>query len=286
MDRLRDKMDADLKLAGRSESTRHRYIQCASRFVKYFRRPPGRLGAAEVRAFLAYLRDERQISEGAYRPHLAAIKWLYEVTMRRPEVTAGIPWPKARPTRLWTLTRPEVSRILEAAPSAFWRTFFLTSYATGLRRLEVARLRAPDLDARSGLLRVACGKGGKPREVMLDPDLLRALRRHWRDERLPGPWLFPALAPGRKRWQDHPVPLGRASKVFRATVLAADIRHPVTLHGLRHAFATHLLEDGVELVVIQQLLGHAHIETTTRYSEVRTDRIRATPSPLAKLLAG
>lgn len=281
MGHLRDKMNADLMLAGRSASTRASYIDCARRFVKHFMRPPEAMGEAEVRSFLLHLAVERKVAVGTYLPYLGALKFLYGVTLGRPEVVEGIPWPKMRRRRPDVLTRPEVAAVLDAAPTPYWRAFFTTAYGAGLRRMEVAALRAQDLDARSGLIRVACGKGGKAREVMLDPDLLATLRQHWREHRLPGPWLFPARGPN--GWADHPVHLGQASAAFRQALLAAGIGRRVTLHGLRHAFATHLLEDGVDLYTLQQLLGHDRLETTTRYTQVRTDRIRATPSPLSKL---
>lgn len=284
MARLRDTMNADLKLAGRSESTRVQYIRCVVRFVKFHGRAPEAMGAQEVRQFLVFLVEQEKLSVGRYLQYLGALKFLYCVTLRRPEVTAGIPWPKDRRRRLGVLTREEVDRVLEAAPTVYWRAFLTTAYATGLRRMEVAALRASDIDSRSGLVRVSCGKGGKARDVMLDPTLLTTLREHWRHHHLPGPWLFPA--PARTTgWADHPVHLGSASAAFQDALAAAKIGRHITLHGLRHAFATHLLEDGVDLCTLQQLLGHERISTTSRYTEVRTDRIRATPSPLSKLRA-
>jgi integrase/recombinase XerD len=284
MGHVRDRMDADLRLAGRSESTRINYLRCAGTFVKFHMRPPEAMGEDEVRKFLLYLASERKVAVGTYLPYLGAIKFLYGVTLQRPEVVASIPWPRMRRRRPDVLTREEVARVLDAATSPFWRAFLTTAYAAGLRRMEVAALRAQDIDSRSGLLRVACGKGGKAREVMLDPELLATLREHWRLHRLPGPWLFPART-SKGRWADHHVGLGLASAAFRDARIEAAIDRPITLHGLRHAFATHLLEDGIDLYTLQQLLGHDRIETTTRYTLVRTDRIRATPSPLAKLRA-
>lgn len=281
MARFRDKMDADLRLAGRSESTRGHYIGCARAFVKHWMLSPDRMDEGHVRRFLLFLAEDRKISVGRYLQYLGALKFLYAVTLRRPEVVAGIPWPKMKRRRPDVLTREEVARVLDAAPSLYWRAFLTTAYAAGLRRMEVAALRAPDIDSRSGLIRVLHGKGDKPREVMLDPELLATLREHWKHHRLPGPWLFPART--RKGWADHPVDLGQASASFQAALLDAKIGRRITLHGLRHAFATHLLEDGVDLYTLQQLLGHDRLETTTRYTLVRTDRIRATPSPLAKL---
>jgi integrase/recombinase XerD len=281
MGRLRDKMSADLTLGGYSESTRAVYLRCIVLFVKFHRCAPESMGEAEVRRFLLFLAEVRKLSSGRYVQYLGALKFLYGVTLGRPDVAGGIPWPRARRRRLDVLTRDEVARVLDAAPSPFWRAFLTTAYAGGLRRMEVAALRTPDIDSRSGLIRVAHGKGDKPREVMLDATLLAVLRGNWRDQRLPGPWLFPARA--RRGWADHSVGLGLATEAFRDALRVAKIGRRMTLHGLRHAFATHLLEDGVDLYTLQRLLGHDRIETTTRYTLVRTDRIRATPSPLAKL---
>jgi integrase/recombinase XerD len=280
MGRLRDKMAADLKLAGCSASTRRVYLECATLFVKHFMRPPEDIGREEVRTYLLQLAD-RGLSGGRLRQYVGALKFLYATTLGRPEVAGDLPWPPVDRPRIDVLTREDVAALLAAAPSAYWRTYLTVSYATGLRRMEVAQLRAADIDSRSGLVRVRCGKGGEPREVMLDPTLLQALRDHWLRQRLPGPWLFPAR--GDEGWADRPVDLRRASVAFQRAVRRSGLARHATLHGLRHAFATHLLESGVDLRIIQRLLGHASIETTTLYTKVRTDLIRATPSPLAVL---
>ncbi|MCB9377129.1 MAG: site-specific integrase [Alphaproteobacteria bacterium] len=282
MGHVRDRFDADLRLAGRSESTRKTYIGCAVLFVKFFMRPPDQLGEKEVRQFLLSLRD-RKLSVGRYLQYLGALKFLFGITLGRPQVTDGIPWPRMHRKRPDILTREEVTRVLDAASSPFWRMYLTTAYAAGLRRMEVAALRAEHIDGAAGLLRVAHGKGDKKREVMLDPELYRQLREHWRTHALPGPWLFPARSRS-GGWADHPVDLGQASASFRAAADAAGIRRcRVTLHSLRSAFATHLFEDDVDIFTIQQLLGHERLETTGRYAVVRTDRIRETPSPLSKL---
>ena len=281
MERLRDRMNADLEMAGHSESTRKVYLDCAGLFVKYHSRPPAELGANEVRMFLVHLVRERQLSASRRRQYQAALQFLYGVTLRRPEVTAGIPWPQSDRKAPRVMTRAQVAQVIEHAPSAFWRTFLVTAYATGMRRMEVSSLRAVDIDAVTGIIRIPHGKGDKPRIVMLDPQLLMDLRRHWRSEGLSGRWLFPERRRG--EWLDRPVRAPLPSIVFQAAATAAKIPFRVTLHGLRHAFATHLLEDGVDLATIQQLLGHGSIGTTSLYTHVRMDRIRATLSPLAKL---
>jgi integrase/recombinase XerD len=244
-------------------------------------RSPDQLGADEVRAFLLGLRA-RKLSVGRYLQYLGALKFLYEKTLGRPEVTAGIPWPRQHRRRPNILSREEVAAVFAAARSPFWRVFLTTAYAAGLRRMEVAALEARDIDSKAGLLRVRSGKGDKAREVMLDPLLLVTLRQHWREQALRGPHLFPARTPF-GGWAGHPVGLGQCSAAFRHAADAAKISRRCTLHSLRSAFATHLFEDGVDIFTIQQLLGHERLETTGRYALVRTDRIRQTPSPLAKL---
>ena len=282
MGHVRDRMDADLRLAGHAESTRIRYISCARRFVKHFMRPPEEMGEAEVRQFLLLLTDERQLSVGSRLQYLAAIKFLYKVTLKRPEEVEAIPWPRRKRRDPIVPTRREVQELLDATTDPYWRAFFLTAYAAGLRRMEVVALRAEHIDSQAGLIRVEHGKGDKARQVRLDPQLLAALRCHWRHHHLPGPWLFPA--PDRRGgWKDQPITRSAASAAFRRYADAAGLRRALRLHSLRHAYATHLLEDGVDLRKLQVLLGHRRIETTAQYTRVRTDAIRATPTLLGKL---
>ncbi len=282
MGHVRDRMDADLRLAGHAESTRARYINCARLYVKHFMRPPEVMGEAEVRAFMLYLGEERGLAVGTRLQYLGAIKFLYGVTLGRPEVVANVPWPRRKRRDPVVPTREEVERLLDATRSPYWRAFFLTAYAAGLRRMEVVALRAEHIDSRAGLVRVEHGKGDKARCVRLDPHLLGVLRDHWRRHRLPGPWLFPSPNPG-GGWRGQPITRSAATSAFRRAADEAGLRSGITLHGLRHAYATHLLEDGVDLRKLQVLLGHERIETTARYTRVRTDAIRATPSLLRKL---
>jgi len=167
------------------------------------------------------------------------------------------------------------------AMAPYWYAFFLTAYAAGLRRMEVIALRAEHIDSGVGLIRVEHGKGDQSRQVMLDPELLIALREHWRTRHLPGPWLFPS--PQRDGWADRPITPGAATAAFDRVAKKAGVRPALSLHKLRHAFATHLLEEQLDLVTLQQLLGHRRIETTAQYCEVTTDRIRSVPSLLKKL---
>jgi len=282
MGHVRDRMDADLRLAGRAESTRKDYLSCARRFVKFFMRAPDRLSEEDVRRFMLHITDERKLAVGTRLQYLGAIKFLFTVTLKRPEVVADIPWPRRKRRDPIVPTRQEVEQLIDATNSPYWRAFFLTAYAAGLRRMEVVALRAEHIDSHSGLIRVEHGKGDKPRCVRLDPHLLGELRDHWRNHRLPGPWLFPSPIP-RGGWRDQPITRAAASSAFRRIADKTKLRRALTLHSLRHAYATHLLEDGVNLRKLQVLLGHERIETTALYTRVTTDAIQATPSLLRKL---
>ena len=280
MKRLRDRMESDLILACKSENTAKRYVACVKTFVAHHDlQPPGKLGREDVRAFLLHKRLNHGISASTYTVYLAALKFLYDVTLRRPEVCDGIPTPRKKRTLPVVPTTEEVARILLATRSLYYRTLFMTAYASGLRGDEVCHLRVENIDSEVGVLHLRHTKGGYPRTAMLSPRLLSALREHWKTAHLPGPWIFPSRS-GRGRWVDRPMGRNHASEVFRRVRREVGINRKVTLHGLRHGFATHLLEAGVDLHTIQVLLGHQHVETTTQYMKVRTDLIRRTPSPL------
>lgn len=282
---LRERMRGDLELAGLSESTVGTYLRYAAEYAGYVGKSPGQCGHEEVRGYLVHLVRERELAKSTVIVHAAAVRFLYAVTLRRPEVMAGVrlPRPKRRPPEV--PSREEVRRVLEAASSLFARTLLLTTYAAGLRRMEVTALRVEDIDSGSNVIRVRQGKGDKPRMTVLGPELLSELREHWRRYRAPFGWLFPARDPS-GHWRDRPMPRNSASKVFSQAARRAGIARPLTLHGLRHAFATHLLEDGVDVRTIQVLLGHARPETTALYAHVATDLIRRTPSPLSVLGLG
>lgn len=281
MGQLRDRMDADLQLAGHSETTRTSYMGCAKRFVKYFMLSPELIGEGQVREFLLHLIHERNFAVGTRLVYIGAIKFLYTVTLKKPEVVVDIPWPRQVRRKPVVPTREEVRLILnQAKKTPYWHAFFLTAYSAGLRRSEICSLRSEDIDSAAGIIRVEHGKGDKRRIVRLDPLLLQELRQHWRRHHLQGPWLFP----GRDRRRS--VSPSAATGAFRKIADQAGLRRRLTLHNLRHGFATHLLESGVNLVVLQALLGHANIETTSCYTGVRTDSIVQVPSLLESLKIG
>jgi site-specific recombinase XerD len=212
--------------------------------------------------------------------------------MRRPDVMAPVPRCKYRRSPLPEVpTTVEVRWLFDATTDPFFRTLFQTIYATGMRSREVRNLQVTDIRTAEGVIRIPAqfGKGRKERNVPLSSTLLTLLRAHWRRCDLPGPYLFPARvwyacfaqqAEVRRPWTDHPVSDSSANLAMKRAQVAARIEKRITLHSLRHAFATHLLEHGVEMRRLQVLLGHAHMRTTEVYTHVRTDLLRKVPSPL------
>ena len=274
MGQLRDRMVSDFELGNYSEGTRERYLSCVRAFAAHFMRSPADLGGEDVRGFLLHLTRVRRISVSQLKMYVAALKFLYGRTLGRPEVVAWIPWPRVRSSLPEVLAPEEVRQILTAIEPALFRALFVTTYATGLRISEVCSLRVEDLDSARGVIRVL-GKRNRERFVPLSERLLGVLRRYYHRERPRGPWLFP-----QSRGEGHVSPdqARRALKLaLRATGLGSK---RITPHVLRHSVATHLLEAGTDLRVIQAILGHASIRTTTRYTRVSAHLIRSAKDPL------
>jgi integrase/recombinase XerD len=235
------------------------------------------LGEHGVRGFLLLLAELGRKASTLVVYH-AALRFLYLFTLRRPEVVEGIPRPQVprSPVRR-PLTHDEARTLLEAAEAKpYVHAFIATALATGMRLNELCNLRVEDIDAGSGTIHVREGKGGKRRRVKLDGRLLELLRRYWRDERLEGSWLFPAqrmLSPfvvdPVHRWSDRPVSSSGAHSRLKNVAKRSGLKRNVTHHDLRRTWATWPLEAGVDLRVVQVLLGHDGPETTTRYTQVR-----------------
>lgn len=276
MGQLRDKMKADLKLRRYRRGTADKYLRCARAFVAYHRRPADQMGEAEIREYLLDLVDKRGASPATHKMHVAALKFLYGVTLGRPEVAVKIAWPRV-PTKLPDiLDGSEVERLLAHVHSVKHRAILMTAYGAGLRVGEACSLQTTDIDSRRGLIHVRDGKRGRDRFVMLSPRLLAFLRRYWMVARPPGPELFP----GREGGSISPEAVRSA---LHAAVARAGVTKRVTPHVLRHTFATHLLEGGEDIRTIQVLLGHSSIRTTAHYTHVSARHIGRTQSPLDRL---
>jgi len=274
MGQLRDRMDGDLRRRGRSEVTRAEYLRCTAHFVTHYRVAPEQLGAEDVRRYLLHLVEDLHFSPSNMKIHIAAIKFLYAVTLDRPAVVARVKFPKVPLTLLDIPSPTEVAAVLSELQSPVYRTLLCCAYGAGLRVSEACTLCVGDIDSKRMVLIVRNGKGGRDRYALLSPVLLDARRRYYRQVRPPQPYLFQGKTAGK------PVPVAGVQTALRMALRRSGVSKRVTPHTLRHAFATHSLEAGTDLRVIQTLLGHATIRTTVRDVHVSTATIAKAPSPL------
>jgi integrase/recombinase XerD len=274
MGTLRDQMLEDLRLRNYSPGTCEQYVRCARDFVAYHRRPPAQMGELEIRQFLMYLVDDKRIGPAGRKMYVAALRFLYTTTLRRPEVVAPIPWPKVPQSLPDILSGTEVDRLLAAIASIKHRAIVMTAYGTGLRIQEVCGLAIGDLDSTRKLIHVRHAKGSRDRFVPLPERVLFLLRRYWVDERPTGPVLFPGEHPARA------ISAAAVREQLHEAAVKAELTKRVTPHILRHTFATHLLELGTDLRVIQMLLGHRSIRTTVRYTHLTDKHLGRTQSPV------
>lgn len=272
---LRRRMIEDMTVRNLSPATQRSYLHAVSKFSRYFERPPDRLGLEEVRSFQVHL-----VSTGISWPSLnqtvCALRFFYGVTLGHGAIPERIPYAREPRKLPVVLNADEVVRFLEAVPSLKTRAALTTAYAAGLRASETVGLKVGDIDSGRMVIRVEHGKGGKDRTVMLSVQLLGILRTYWRLAR-PAQWLFPG------RDESKPIDVQVLHSACRSARVAAGIDKRVTVHTLRHSFATHLLESGVDIRIIQVLLGHSNLSSTARYTKVSNGLIRRTESPLDRL---
>jgi len=273
MGQLRDRMEEDLKLREYSPHTSRKYLQCVRTFAAHYWRSPADMGEREVRAFLLYLTNEKKVTASTRHIYVGALRFVYAVTLQRPEVVAAIPWPKVPHKLPEVLSGTEMERLLEAVSLPKYRAILLTAYAAGMRVSEVCALRADAIDTKRMLIHVRNGKRGVDRFVMLSPKVLLTLRAWWLIARPKGPELFPGQEPGTCIG-----PNAVRIALHRAVVLCK-LTKRVTPHVLRHTFATHLLEMGTDLRTIQAVLGHSSIRSTAHYTRVSAAHVRRTTSP-------
>ncbi len=277
MGQLHDRMEQDLILKGFSPATRRNYLLYCRKFAAYYQRSPQELGETEIRCFLLHLIQIDQVSYATYRQVLAALKFLYAVTLDRSWEVQRIPFPRYRRRKLpQAPNREQLLGLFRALRSPKYRAILVTCYAAGLRIGEACRLRPEDIDSTRRVIRVQQGKGCKQRYTLLPQRLLQVLRCYWRRYRPEG-WLFPG-----RTAEGHICP-DTVRQVFRKAREQAGLGRWCTPHTLRHAFATHLLEAGTDLVVLQALLGHSSIRTTSIYTHVSLEHLQKTPSLLDRL---
>ncbi len=281
MTRLRKTMLEELERRNFSQSTTRTYIRTVEDFARYFHRRPDQLGPEHVREYQAQLFTKRRLAANTVIQRLAALRFFFIKTLRKPWSVAETPYPKKTVRLPMILSQEEVAQLIDAADTPFHRMLLMTAYATGLRRAELAQLKVEDIDSQRMVIHVKGGKGRKDRDVMLSPKLLDELRAYWRGmRRKPKLWLFPG-----NRWHtaNQPITTKVVWSACRDAAERAGITKPVHPHTLRHCFATHLLEAGADLRTIQVLLGHRDLEETTIYLHLSQKHLGETASPLDTL---
>ena len=272
---LRRRMIEDMTIRKFAPKTQHDYLQRVKNFAAYLGRSPDTANFEDLRRYQLHL-----AGSGAGVPTLnqtiSTLRFFFKVTLGRPDIverTAFVHEPSKLPV---VLSPEEVARLLDAAPSLKYKTALSVAYGAGLRASEVVALKVSDIDSQRMVIRVEQGKGRKDRYVMLSPHLLALLRAWWKLARPQG-WLFP----GQNRL--NPLTMRQLNRACHAAADRAEIDKRVSLHTLRHSFATHLLEQNIDIRVIQVLLGHAKLDTTALYTRVATKTIQQVMSPLDRI---
>lgn len=273
---LRQRYIEDMQLRGLAPTTQRTYIHYVADFARYFGRSPEELDLEAVRQYQLHLLNDRRFSPQSVNQYISAVKFLYLRTLEMPWTDEYFPrvlCPRRLPV---VLSQEELMAFFDHVPSLKYRAALMTCYGAGLRVSEAVALKVADIDSHRMLIRVEQGKGQKDRYAMLSPRLLDVLRRYWRAFR-PDPWLFPSWRSTRHLCASS------LQMACREAAVRARIQKRITVHTLRHSFATHLLENGTDIRIIQVLLGHARIDTTAHYTAVSPQVVAATVSPLDAL---
>jgi len=272
---LRQRMIEDMTARHFAEKAQKDYIRYVKSFAAFLGRSPDAASAEDLRLFQQHM-TKTHVSPGVVNATVVALRFFFKVTLERDDLVRRLTL-VSEPRRVPIVLSPEeVARLLTAAPGVKYKAALGVAYGAGLRVSEVVALKVSDIDNKRRLLRVEQGKGRKDRFVMLSPQLLELLRDWWQVAR-PRGWLFPGLDPV------NPMSARQLCRAVSAAARAAGIAKRVSPHTLRHSFATHLLEQNVDIRVIQVLLGHAKLETTALYTRVAVNTIRDVTSPLERL---
>ncbi len=274
METYKDQMQRDMVLRNLSPKTQYLYHNAARGLEEHFNKPPDQLNEEEVKAFLVSIVEDRKLSQSSLKITYSALRFLYETTLKKGWVIDRIPYPKTVKALPHILDKSEIRRIIEATVNLKQKAMLMLTYSAGLRARETARLKITDIDSKRMMIRVDQGKGNKDRYTLLSTVALDTLREYWKEYR-PKDWLFP-----RDTNPLEHVPVNTIQTAFKRAKHQANVRKPASCHTLRHSFATHLLEDGVDLHTIQVLLGHSSIRTTTIYLHVSKKNLARIVSPL------
>jgi site-specific recombinase XerD len=273
MGKLKDQMLMEMELRNFSDKTIKAYLGHMVSFTRKFGKSPAELSDAEIRQYLHYLLKERKASWSNINIAYCSLKFFYTKVLHRSWNVDHIPRPKKEKRLPNVLSYLELERLFEVTTNMKHLVIFKTAYASGMRVGELSRLKVSDIDSGRMVIRIDQGKGKKDRYTILSQQLLPGLRSYWREYR-PSSWLFFG------RDKQRPINTGTIQRVFKTACQKAGIKKPVTPHALRHSFATHFLEEGGNLIKLQQLLGHRYLQTTLTYVHVQNRDFRKVFSPL------
>jgi integrase/recombinase XerD len=273
---LRQRFIDDLRLRNYARRTIDAYVSQIAAFATHFGRSPEVLGREEVRAFQLHLL-ERRVSWSKFNQTVCALRFLYRTTLGRADEVPSIPFGKKPKTIATVLSPEEVVRVLDAAPPGRDRALLQVAYGCGLRLDELLHLRVTDIDSARMVIHVRHGKGAKDRLVPLSLRLLQELRGYWLQYR-PRTWLFPGKKP------DGTMTGSNVQRHLTRVLKRVGLTKHCSMHTLRHSYATHLLEAGVDVLTLKALMGHSSLQTTARYLHISTHRLHQTPSLLDLLV--
>jgi integrase/recombinase XerD len=273
MTKLRQRMLEDLRIRNLSEATQETYLRQVAAFARHFGRSPAELGPEHIRAWQVHLIEDRGVCWSSLNVAVSALRFFYVTTLGKDWDVNRIPGAKKEMKLPVVISPREVQRFLSVVTNIKYHAILSVAYSGGLRVSEIANLKVQDIDSERMVIHIHSSKGKRDRLVPLSPRLLTELRTYWRNAR-PQPYLFPGQDP------ERPVSTGSIRAVCRVATERAGFKKRVTPHTLRHCFATHLLEAGVDLRTIQMLLGHGSVGTTCRYTHLSLERFRSLTTPL------
>ena len=273
---LRQQMLDDMTVRGLSPGTQTNYVRAVEGLAKFYKRSPDQISDREVQAYLVHLSRHRGLTWSSCNVARQGIRFLFRTTLQRADTCFSPPCAKVPQKLPEVLNRDELHRLFTVVTNRKHRAMFMTAYSAGLRVSEVTRLKITDIDSQRMSLRIQQGKGGKDRYVPLSDRLLSELREYWRLER-PREWLFPSRQTG------QPVHCDVLSRLFIKAKEKAGIAKRGGMHSLRHTYATHMLEAGIDPCTLQRIMGHKSLRATTRYLHIARERITTAPSPLDSL---
>ena len=272
---LRERMIRDLRLRNYSKLTEKSYIQAVARYARHFKRSPEALTVEDVKSYLYYLREQKGVSLSYYKQSLGGLRFVYEHTLQRPWFKDALKYPRGEKRLPVVASKEEVARLIKAIDGLRARTAIELLYATGVRLFEALSLKVEDVDSKQMMIWVRRGKGQKSRRVPLSKQLQSRLREYWLEYK-PKKYLFETKS-------GKPLEPSQVQGWCQRASLRARLAKPITPHVLRHSFATHLLEDGTDIRIIQELLGHQDIKSTLVYTHVSSRALKAMGDPLEQL---